>query len=263
MKTAITAIFGACLIAVSALGQSTPALRGLQQEVAVASSRLDLPDAPSALMAEPVTANSSINAQTEILASDPYTPLTRSEKWKHFLRRTYASATFVGGAEDAVYTKATGGFMYCCGVGSWGQQYGASLADTEARSVFGDFLFPVLLKQDPRYFPKRGGRVLGRVWYAATRVLVTRGDNGKNTFNFSEILGVAFARALSNAYYPDRQRGMWETANHIAGSFQGDATSNLLTEFQPELQRLIHRCTPRRLRSMENRLPVSSPSSQY
>src|ERR1700675_4753917 len=99
-RVAITAVFGVCLTAVSAMGQSAPALRGPQQEVARVSSPLNLPDAPSAAMAEPVMTGGSVNASTEILAGDPYRPLTRSEKWKHFLRRTYAPATFVGGAED-------------------------------------------------------------------------------------------------------------------------------------------------------------------
>ena len=153
--------------------------------------------------------------------------------------------------------------MYCCGIGAWGQQYAATLADKETREFFGNFLFPVLLKQDPRYFPRRSGGLFGRAWYAATRVLVTRNDSGNAAFNFSEILGVAFAKAASNLYYPDRQRGGWETANRIVGTIQSDATSNLISEFWPEIRRIAHRCTPKSIRHAEERLPTQDASSQY
>ena len=134
------------------------------------------------------------------------------------------------------------------------------MADNETRQFFGNFLFPTLLKQDPRYFPRRTGGMFGRAWYAATRVLITRNDSGNAAFNYSEVMGVAFAKAVSNSYYPDRQRGGWETANRIIGTFQSDATSNLVREFWPDIRRLAHRCTPKR---WQERLSLPDAPSQY
>lgn len=246
-----------------AMGQNTSPLKSLHEEVSRVSNPMDLPDAPSAVEAQPISPVEPHRETTEILADDPYHPLTRQQKWHHFLHRTYASATFAGAAEDTLFTKVTGGFMYCCGIGSWGEQYAAALANTEARQFFGNFLFPTLLKQDPRYFPKRRGGIAGRAWYAVTRVVVTRNDSGRNTFNSSEILGVAFSKALCNAYYPDRHRGAWDTGANILGTFQSDATSNLLREFWPEIRKIVHKHTPRRFQSLENRLTLPSASSQY
>ncbi len=234
---------------------------GAAQGGPVRGSLQAFPDAPSAVMAEPVAEQKG--PTKELLADDPYRPLTKREKWEHLVRRSYAPATFLGAAEDTVYTGVTGDFVYCCGVGSWGEQYAATLADKEARQFFGDFLFPTLLKQDPRYFPRRKGKTIGRIWYATTRVLITRNDDGRSAFNYSEIMGVAFSKAVSNAYYPDRQRGGWETANRMIGTFQSDATSNLITEFWPEITRLAHSCTPKALQREEKRLPLPRPSSQY
>ena len=233
-------------------------------DLAKATSTLRLPDAPTPRDVEAVEETRASRTRTdEILAHDPYRPLTKHQKWIHFLHRTYSSATFLGAAEGTVFARATGGFMYCCGIKAWGERYGAGLADTESRQFFANFLFPTLLKQDPRYFPKRRGSVIGRAWYAATRVLVTRNDSGHEAFNYSEVLGVAFTRALSNAYYPERLRDGSTTLNDILGTIQSDATSNLVREFWPEITRMVHRHTPKSLKPLEQRLPIPNSTSQY
>ncbi len=248
------------LAAIAAPAQSRP-MSELGTKVAEVSGPRRLPDAPSAVEASPAN-DTSLRELDETLANDPYHPLTKHQKWNHFLHRTYSSAIFLGVAEGTVFTRATGGFMYCCGVGAWGKQYGASLADTESRQFFGNFLFPTLLRQDPRYFPKRRGTKIGRAWYAATRVLVTRNDSGREAFNYSEVLGVAFTKALSNAYYPERNRGGSATFYNILGTVQSDATSNLVREFWPDMMRIVHKHTPKSLQSLE-RLAIGSTSSQY
>ncbi len=254
LRGQIILLMAVCLASCASLAQGSPALAGLHRDIAKVSAPFNLPDAPSAMI-EP---NAEYQPKRELLARDPYQPLTRHEKWEHFLRRTYAPATFLGAAEDTVFTRATGGFIYCCGIGGWGEQYAATVADKESRQFFGDYLFPTLLKQDPRYFPKRRGGVWGRAWYATTRVLVTRNDNGNAAFNYSEILGVAFAKATSNLYYPDRQRGGWETANRILGTFQSDAASNIISEFWPEMRSVLKHCTPKSLRRV-----LPDEASQY
>jgi len=259
----LSLLIAVCLVA-SAVAQSSPAMRGLQRDLARVSSPLNLPDAPlPATDIEPAYGGGPVRGTNEILKDDPYTPLTKQEKWKHFLNRTHASATFIGVAENTIFNRATGSFIYCCGIGSWGEQYAASLADTESRQFFGNFLFPTLLRQDPRYFPKRTGNMWGRAWYAASRVVVTRNDSGHDAINYSEFLGVALSKALSNAYYPDRQRGMWNTSANILGTFQSDATTNLVREFWPDIRKIVHKHTPQRLRSLEERLPLPDAPAQY
>jgi hypothetical protein len=215
----------------------------------------DLPDTPSAVAVQGESVRPA-SASQEVLADDPYVPLSRQQKLEHFVHRMKSASTFVSAGEDVLFTRATGGFRYCCGVAGWGEQYGSSLADSASRQFFGDYLFPTLLKQDPRYFPLRRGSVVKRGWYAATRVLVTRRDDGRATFNYSEFLGVAFSRALANAYYPDLQRGSWETMNRIVGSIQSDATGNVLREFWPDIRRIVNRHAPKSIWTMERRLAV-------
>ncbi len=212
-----------------------------------------LPDAPSAMRQSKPPSPSS----RELLADAPYQPLTKREKLNIWLRKTYAPSTFVAAGMDTAYSSVTSSMRYCCGLDAWGREYGASVADAESRYLFGNFVFPVLLKQDPRYLPKRKGSVWQRAWYSATRVVVTRGDDGRNTFNSSEFLSIACSKALTNAYYPERDRTWGRTANSILGALQGDASGNLLTEFMPDIKRIVTRHTPRPILALAGRIPAA------
>jgi len=216
-----------------------------------------LPNAPSA-----VRHRKPDPARQELLADDPYRPLTKREKLNIWLWKTYAPSTFVAAAVDTGYSSLTGSMRYCCGPEALSHEYGASVADAESRYLFGKFLFPTLLKQDPRYLPKRSGSVWQRAWYAATRVVVTRSDDGRNTFNSSEFLSIACSKALTNAYYPERDRTWGRTANSILGALQGDASGNLLTEFMPDIKRILTRHTPKRILALASRIPTTKHVSQ-
>jgi hypothetical protein len=63
-------------------------------------------------------------------------------------------------------------------------------------------VIPIMLHQDPRYFAEGKGGFWKRTGYAIAREAITRGDDGRNHFNRSELLGNAVAAGISNAYYP-------------------------------------------------------------
>lgn len=233
----------------------------------IMSAQQALPDAPSARMFQPSESYSSsshrsyfrrieVKPAKELLADDPYVPLNRHEKLEAWAKQAYAPTTFIGVGVDTAFSSVMADFRYCCGADAWGKQYGAALADTEARRFFGRFLFPTLMGQDPRYLPKRRGNVAGRMWYAATRVLVTRNDEGISVFNSSELASVAFSKALCNAYYPDRDRSGMGTASRILGTYQSDVTNNLLTEFWPDIKSAFKRHAPPRLARFTQRMPM-------
>lgn len=221
--------------------------------VLTTDSQQNLPDAPSAVARQ----RQKSSPPRELLADDAYRPLTTHEKLSAWAKMAYAPSTFVGAGVDTTYANITNSTRYCCGGDALSRQYAASVADAEARYFFGKFLFPTLLNQDPRYLPKRSGGVLHRAWYAATRVIVTRNDEGENTFNSSELLGIAFSKGLTNAYYPERDRTMGRTVNSILGALQGDASDNLLTEFMPDIKRILTRHAPKRLMALGDRITGS------
>lgn len=218
-----------------------------------------LPDAPSASLAN--ASKSKSPSHRELLADDPYQPLTTHEKLDHFVRRSYAPYTFVSAGLNTAYAGVTSDLRYCCGASAWRKQYFATVADTEARYFFGNFLFPTAFGQDPRYLPKRKGSTLSRAWYAATRVLITRNDEGHATFNSSEFLAVGFSQALRNAYYPDNERSFGRNMSRVFGTLQSDAGGYLLKEFMPDIKRIFKSHAPKRLAFIADKLGPDDPQN--
>src|SRR5579884_2427311 len=102
----------------------------------------------------------------------PYMPLDRQAKFALFTERISSPTTFLSAAFDAGYSHITGDWKaYGQGADGYGKRYGATLADTEARSFFQSFLMPTLFHQDPRYFASRKTGVLSRLTYALSRVV--------------------------------------------------------------------------------------------
>jgi hypothetical protein len=130
------------------------------------------------------------------------------------------------------------------GVEGYAKRFGTTYADFAVENMMTEGIFPTLLRQDPRYFRRREGSVRSRLAYAMSRSFITRGDSGKNQFNYSEIAGAAASVAISNAYYPDG-RTVGNNVGRYAEQLGFDAASNVLKEFWPDLKRKL----PRRLTS--------------
>ncbi len=85
------------------------------------------------------------------------------------------------------------------------------------------------------------GNPFHRMFYAATRTLVTRGDGtGHEQLNFSEMLGVTTAGLISNAYHP-KPHTIVSTSDVLLTQIAVDALSYELKEFWPVLRRAIVR----------------------
>ena len=190
-------------------------------------------------------------------APSAYVPLSSHCKFELFLRRAYSPYTFTSAAFEAGLAQMSAQWpQYGGGMQGWGKRLGATLADTESRRFLQTYLFSTVLHQDPRYFPSTKKSVIGRAWYAATRVLVTKGDNGRDQFNASEFLGALSTSALQNAYYPQHYRTVDATMSRFTGALSSDATSAILREFTPDLKRLFDKHCPRKIQTFEAKLPI-------
>jgi hypothetical protein len=172
-------------------------------------------------------------------------PLTPRQKFDVFLHSTYAPRTFANAAIDEAADWAKGRRLnreYETGALGVGQAYGINLATNETDVFFQRFLFPTLLKQDPRYFRNPDLPFVQRALYAMSRVLITRTDNGGQTFNSSRILSIAASRAVSDLYVPGQRQGMSPVATSVSFTLLRDAGMNLLHEFWPDARRkFLHR----------------------
>lgn len=127
------------------------------------------------------------------------------------------------------------------GLAGYGRRLGTGYADQAIGNMMTEAIFPTFLHEDPRYFRRGYGSKWSRAWYAATRVFVTRTDQGNWRFNYSEVLGNATAVAISNSYYPD-DRNAVDNATKLAEQIGIDSVSQVLKEFWPDIKhRLFQR----------------------
>ena len=171
-------------------------------------------------------------------------PLTAREKFEVFLHSTYAPSTFLNAGVDVVADRVKGrnNPEYETGMMGWGQHYGIALATSETDVFFQRFLFPALLKQDPRYYRNPDLPFFRRVLYSMSRVVITRNDRGQETINASRILGGAATRAISDLYVPGQAQGMRPISNTVTFDLLRDAGMNLLHEFWPDFRhKFLHR----------------------
>lgn len=129
---------------------------------------------------------------------------------------------------------------YGQGGAGYGKRFGAAYADQAIGNYFSEAIVPALTHEDPRYFRKgKGG--WSRVSYALTRTVVTRKDNGRRSFNYSEFVGNGIAAGISTIYYPATQRGGGEVAEKVAIQIASDTAFNVLLEFWPDMRRMVFR----------------------
>jgi hypothetical protein len=186
-----------------------------------------------------------------------YTPLPAHCKFDLFLTTTYSPYTFLSAGFQATLAQAEAQWPhYGGGMQGWAKRFGASLADTESRRFIQTFALSTLLHQDPRYFPSRNRKLVSRAWYAATRVVVTRNDRGYSALNTSELLGALFTSALQNSYYPRHDRNLADTTDRFTGALSSDAVGDLVREFTPDMKRFFRKHAPKKIRSIEEKLPI-------
>ena len=116
-----------------------------------------------------------------------------------------------------------------------------TVVDQTIETSFVEFIIPSVTHEDIRYYTLGRGGLLKRTGYALGRVVVTRSDSGKRTFNFSEIVGAGAAAGISNAYYPAPERTFSNTLGQWGLNVGIDALTFVAREFGPDINhRLFH-----------------------
>jgi len=98
-----------------------------------------------------------------------------------------------------------------------------------------EFAFPVLTREDPRYYTLGRGGFIKRTGYSISRLVVTRSDTGGRAPNISEIVGNGAAAGISDFYYPSQERSWTKTGQRWITQIALDGASNLVKEFWPDL----------------------------
>ena len=185
-------------------------------------------------------------------------PLTRRGKFLLFYKTTFDPAEFVLVGLESGISQAENSYPgYGQGAAGYGKRYGAAFADQATSGFFGVFLYPTLLKEDPRYFRLGQGSTAHRFGYALTRVVICHKDNGGRTFNWSNVLGALSSGSISNAYYPQADRGFGLTMERAGISLVYGSLGGLGSEFWPDLQKKLFHRHPKAASP-----PASQPATQ-
>jgi hypothetical protein len=154
----------------------------------------------------------------------------------------------VGGVFSAAVTAGWGQLRddrphYGTDSAAYGQRFGAAYVRQSTQTLMTIGVMSSLLHEDPRYY------ILGpthpfkkRVVYAATRVVVTRKDDGSSAPNVPLWVGAFSSQAISNAFYPDQDRSWKHTVTGTFGSLAARIATTQFKEFGGDIRkRLFHK----------------------
>jgi len=167
----------------------------------------------------------------------PYSPISAKRKFKIATDDTIDGPSFLlAGVFAGLGQWQNNNPSFGQGVKGYFHRYATGLADQDVGNYLTEAVLPTVFHQDPRYFRRGHGSVMGRVGWAVSRTVVARNDSGKWMFNASEFLGNGMTAALGNAYYPD-ERGFGDTMQRMFTFIGTDAISQVLKEFWPDVKR--------------------------
>ena len=172
-------------------------------------------------------------------------PLAPREKFRLFYRTAFDPMEFVLTGAEAGISQAENEFPdYGQGASGYGKRFGAAFTGQATSNFFGSFVYPVLLKEDPRYFRLRDGSFKKRLGYSLVQVFIAHRDSGGRTFGWSNALGALTAGGIANAYYPAADRGFGLTMSRAGISLLYGSLGGIGSEFWPDVARKLHRRRP-------------------
>jgi carboxypeptidase family protein len=159
-------------------------------------------------------------------------PLTSRQKFTLAVHETFDWTAFAGASVAAAIDQATSGHPgFGDGASGYAKRWAASFADNRTGDLLSHYVFASMFHQDPRYFYQGTGTTRSRLVHALGSVFVARSDRGTLMPNYSYVLGNVGAAALSNTYYPTRERGSSLVFSNIAIGLAGRVAKGVTQEF--------------------------------
>ena len=159
-------------------------------------------------------------------------PLKPKEKFHLFYKSAFDPVQFVLVGAQSGISQAENTFpAYGQGASGYGKRYGAAFTDAVSSGFFTIFFYPTVLKEGPRYFRLGQGSFKHRLGYALSQQFIAHKDRGGRTFNWSNTLGALSAGSISNAYYPEEDRGFGLTMSRAGISLLYGSAGGLAASF--------------------------------
>jgi len=252
------ALLASCAVSIAQEADRAPAVPAITAEVS-------LPDAPQASQSSiqaPLPGQDKNPAQPgpthegkqtkrilgiipnfrSVSVDEKLPPIAIHDKFKLMLEDSfdYSSFLYVGilsgiGQAENSYPE------FHHGAPAYARYYWHSFADTLDGNLMTEFVFPTATREDPRYYTLGRGGFVRRTVYSFGRLVITRTDHGKETFNVSEIVGNGAASGIDGLYYPSQERTWTKTGQRWVAQVGLDGFANIIKEFWPDINsKLFH-----------------------
>jgi hypothetical protein len=146
---------------------------------------------------------------------------------------TFLSAAFNAGISQAQDTDPS----YGQGAAGYGKRVGWNLVDQAQGNFFGDFAYPVIFSEDPRYYRLGTGSGPSRFFHAIKHAAIAYNVDGTEMPNYSLWFAATSSTLLSNVYHPDHRRGFGPAAESVGSGIGEGIGFDVLREFWPEIAR--------------------------
>jgi hypothetical protein len=177
---------------------------------------------------------SAVSADTKL------PPMSAKEKFVLAGRNSFDYSTFILAAFTAGFAMNANSYPeFHQGVKGYARYYWHGLADTASENFMVSGALPVVFHQDPRFYTLGHGSFKHRAFYGATRIFVSRTDDGNAMPNYSEIIGSGAAAGISSLYYPTRYRTWTKVGQKWLTSALIDGAGYTFKEFWPDINRKI------------------------
>jgi hypothetical protein len=125
------------------------------------------------------------------------------------------------------------------GAAGYARYFWHAAVDQTSENYMVEFVAPVITREDTRYYTLGHGGFLKRTGYSLSRVVITRTDSGRETFNLSEVVGAGASSGISSLYYPSRERSLGNTGKEWGLDVGIDAASFVVKEFWPDIDHYL------------------------
>lgn len=168
-------------------------------------------------------------------------PITAKQKFLLVTRSSFDPGEFLWyGLLAGISQAENSEKAYGQGAEGYAKRYASQFGDGTIESYMVEFGFPVVFKQDPRYFRVGQGSFGYRTGRVIKRLVVTKGDNGRDQFNVSEVFGSGTAAVVSiYSYHPSDERNFSNVASVWGEQVAFDAAEMMFKEFWPDVRQKL------------------------
>ncbi len=168
----------------------------------------------------------------------PFSPVQKLRLAADNLTNPFNLLTIVG--EAGISIAINSHTAYGPGFPGWGRNVGVSFTQDMTSQFFGTFVIPSITHTDPHYHRRPDMSIPRRAFHCAKDIFRERADNGKETFNYSEIFGPMVDMSLANLYVPGQQTHFSADAERYGVDLATAPIDNFITEFVPSIAAHIH-----------------------